>query len=224
MDIHFVELDDDEFPPPSILKTEDLAVIGSNLLPATIIKAYKKGYFPWFNTGEPPCWYHMDPRLVLIPEHLRISKSMQQVIRQHQFSFTVDKCFGEVMRQCRCIKRNTPTQGSWISDEIEESYMTLHEMGIAHSAEAWQDGELAGGLYGVQLGNVFFGESMFAKKSNASKFAFIQFVKKFADSGGQLIDCQQKTDHLCSLGATVTSRREFVRLLEKWIPQNDNVW
>lgn len=224
MDIHFVDFGSDEFPPPSVLSTKDLAVIGSNLDPATLIKAYRLGYFPWFNPGEPPCWFHMDPRLVLFPENLRISKSMRQVMKQNRFTFTTNKDFKEVIRLCRHIPRKGFNGNSWISDDIEASYNALHEMGIAHSAEAWKDGQLAGGLYGIQLGKVFFGESMFAKETNASKFAFIHFVQHFAHEGGCLIDCQQNTSHLFSLGAAPIPRKEFVMLLEKWIPQNENVW
>lgn len=224
MDIHFVDYDSDEFPPPSQLKTTDLAVIGSNLNPNTIIKAYQKGYFPWFNPGEPPCWFHMDPRMVLFPENLKVSKSMRQVINQHRFTFTMNKNFRLVIQSCRHIARKEFNGLSWISDKIESSYGALHEKGFAHSAEAWQDGELAGGLYGVQLGSVFFGESMFAKKTNASKFAFIKFVQQFQTQGGRLIDCQQNTRHLSSLGAAPIPRKQFVGLLEKLIPQNENVW
>lgn len=224
MDIHFVDFESDEFPHPSVLKTRDLAVIGSNLNPSTIIRAYKMGYFPWFNPGEPPCWFHMDPRMVLFPENLRVSKSMRQVLNKQRFSFSMNKSFNEVVQNCRYISRKEFTGISWISDEIEASYGKLHQMGIAHSAEAWMNGELAGGLYGVQLGKVFFGESMFSKETNASKFAFIKFVQHFQKQGGFVIDCQQNTSHLFSLGAKPIPRKEFVRLLEKWIPHNENVW
>ncbi len=224
MDIHFVDNDSDEFPAPSLLKSKDLAVIGSNLKPTTIIKAYKKGYFPWFNAGEPPCWFHMDPRMVLFPKNLRVSKSMRQLFNQNKFTFTTDQDFAGVVRSCRYISRREFSGSSWISDEIEASYGELFKRGIAHSAETWFDSELVGGLYGIQLGSIFFGESMFAKEANASKFAFINFVRQFAKDGGCLIDCQQNTSHLFSLGAAPISRRDFVRYLEKCIPQNDNVW
>ncbi len=224
MDIHFVNFESDEFPPPSSLKSRDLAVIGSNLKPSTIIKAYKMGYFPWFNAGDPPCWFHMDPRMVLFPENLRISKSMRQVMNQNKFSFTINKDFEGVVRSCRYISRREFNGSSWISDEIEKTYGELFRIGLARSAEAWMGSKLVGGLYGIQLGNIFFGESMFAKESNASKFAFIRFVQQFAELGGYLIDCQQNTSHLFSLGAAPIPRKEFVKYLEKYIPQNENVW
>lgn len=224
MDIHFVDFDSDEFPPPSSLRSKDLAIIGSNLKPSTIIKAYKMGYFPWFNAGEPPCWFHMDPRMVLFPKNLRVSKSMRQVMHQKKFTFSMNKDFLGVVQSCRNIPRKEFNGSSWISDEIEQSYGELNIMGIAHSAETWVSSVLVGGLYGIQLGNIFFGESMFAKEANASKFAFINFVQHFAKQGGCLIDCQQNTSHLFSLGATPIPRKEFVSYLEQFIPQNENVW
>lgn len=224
MDIHFVDFDSDDFPPPSSLISKDLAVIGSNLKPSTIIKAYKMGYFPWFNAGEPPCWFHMDPRMVLFPQNLRVSKSMRQVMNSNRFSFTINKDFMGVIQSCRYMPRRDFNGSSWISDEIEDAYGELHHMGIAQSAETWIDSELVGGLYGIQLGNIFFGESMFAKETNASKFAFIHFVQQFADRGGFMIDCQQNTSHLFSLGAAPVPRKEFVKYLENHIPHNENVW
>ncbi len=220
--LFFIDDNDDNFPSPSKLVTDDLAVIGSNLKPETIIKAYKMGYFPWYNEGDPRCWFHMDPRLVLFPKNLHVSRSMRPEMKK--FRFTMDTAFPEVVRACRMVQRSRQELGTWISDEIEASYFRLFELGYGHSAEAWQGKELVGGLYGIQIGQVFFGESMFAKVNNASKFAFIRFVRQFEAKHGMLIDCQQQTNHLSSMGAKPVSRKEFVSLLEKYIPQNENIW
>lgn len=213
-----------DFPAPSSLGSYDFSVIGSNLEPDTLIGAYKKGYFPWFNEGEPIMWYHPLQRLVIFPDKLHISKSMRTTLNQNKYRFTIDRAFPEVMELCKNTARKGQPGGSWIHGRTETSYGQLFERGIAHSAEAWKDGELVGGLYGVQLGQVFFGESMFANQPNASKFAFINFVRNFQKKGGMLIDCQMETPHLRSLGGVLISRKEFVSYLEKYIPQNDNVW
>lgn len=219
---YFLEENCNDFPPPSRLLTHDLAVIGSNLDPDSLLKAYRKGYFPWYNQGEPRCWFHLDPRFVLFPSNLHISKSMRPVMKK--FNFVMDTAFPEVIHACRTVWRDGQSGGSWISDEIENAYTKMFELGYAHCTEAWQGNDLVGGLYGIRIGQVFFGESMFSKISNASKFAFISFVKEFEKSGGKLIDCQQETQHLASFGAELISRKEFVGYLEKYIPQNENIW
>jgi leucyl/phenylalanyl-tRNA--protein transferase len=191
--------------------------IGSNLNVATLLKAYRNGIFPWFNEGDPICWYHPDPRFVLFPDKIKISHSMRNVLNKHLFRFTFDRNFQEVIRNCRMAKRKDDP-GTWITDKIEEAYTRLFNAGFAHSAEAWQHNELVGGLYGVLLGKVFFGESMFANKSNASKFAFIKWVEILKENEIELIDCQVFTPHLESLGAQFISRDDFVGLLKKLIP------
>jgi leucyl/phenylalanyl-tRNA---protein transferase len=195
----------------------DMVAIGGNLSFGTLINAYRKGIFPWFNPGEIIQWFSPDPRFVLFPEKLKISHSMRNIFNKHLFKFTVDNAFADVIENCRDVKRDSET-GSWIGNEIEKAYNILFQKGMAHSAEAWQNNELVGGLYGVLLGKVFFGESMFAKKSNASKFAFINWVKILQKNGIELIDCQVYTKHLESLGAEFISRNEFNQLLKKWIP------
>lgn len=212
------------FPAPSQLVNEDLAVIGSNLEPQTLVAAYKKGYFPWYNPGQPRCWFHPDPRMVLLPSELIVSKSMRQVLRSPKFEFRVNTDFTSVINSCRMIDRGYGEGISWISPEIIESYTRLFQTGIAHCAETWHDGKLVGGLYGLKIGDIFFGESMFAAEPNASKFAFIHFVRALQEDGIRLIDCQQETSHMASLGARPVSRRVFCSWLEKFIPENDNVW
>lgn len=211
-----------EFPPPSKLIDNGIAAFGEYLNPEVIINGYRKGYFPWAKSDSFFLWFHPDPRFVLFPKHLHISKSMHSVM--HKYRFTFDKCFHDVIHSCRTVSRENQQGGTWISEEFEKAYTKMFELGYAHSAEAWEGKELVGGLYGIRFGDIFFGESMFAKKSNASKFTFINFVQEFEKSGGKLVDCQQQTSHLASLGAQTISRREFVGYLEKWIPQNENVW
>jgi leucyl/phenylalanyl-tRNA--protein transferase len=205
-----------DFPDVNSSDENGLVAIGGNLSFGTLINAYKKGIFPWFNPGEIIQWFSPDPRFVLFPEKIKISHSMRSVINKHLFKFTVDKAFTNVIQNCRNAKR-AGQDGTWISDEIESAYDELHKKGFAHSAEAWQNNQLAGGLYGVLIGKVFFGESMFASKTNASKFAFINWVNVLQKNGIELIDCQVYTPHLESLGAEFISRNEFNDLLKKLI-------
>lgn len=207
-----------DFPDIKYAEENGLVAVGGNLSFGTLINAYSKGIFPWFNPGEVIQWFSPDPRFVLFPEKLNVSHSMRNVFNKNLFRFTVDEAFSEVVQNCRHIKRDFES-GSWIGDEIENAYKNLFEKGIAHSAEAWKDNELVGGLYGVLMGKVFFGESMFSKKSNASKFAFISFVKILEEAGIELIDCQVYSEHLESLGAGFVSRKAFKELLKKWIPE-----
>ena len=200
------------FPPQDEALSDGLLAIGGDLSPERLLLAYRKGIFPWFNEGEPPLWWCPDPRFVFFPDALRISKSMRQVLRSGRFQFRTDADFGSVIRHCSAINR--PDQdGTWITPEVVDAYIRLHELGYAHSAEAWQDGRLVGGLYGVRLGNVFFGESMFSLVSNASKFAFINWVHQLQQEGVVLVDCQVYTEHLESLGAGMISRGRFLSIL-----------
>ena len=203
-----------DFPDVDSADENGLVAIGGNLSTGTLINAYTKGIFPWFNEGEIIQWYSPDPRFVLFPDKIKISHSMRNVFNKHSFKFTVDKAFTEVMHNCRISKR-IGEPGTWISGDIENAYVELFKKGLAHSAEAWQDNELVGGLYGVLIGKVFFGESMFANKSNASKFAFINWVKALQRNEIELIDCQVYTNHLKSLGAEFIPRKEFNLLLKK---------
>lgn len=212
----FLFPDVSDFPDVELSNEDGLLAFGGNLKTATLLAAYKKGIFPWYNEDEPICWYSPDPRFVLFPKNLRISKSMKAVIRKNEFTFFIDKNFEGVIKNCRHTKRKFG-DGTWISDEIENAYTRLSHKGYAHSAEAWSNNELVGGLYGVRLGKVFFGESMFAHKTNASKFAFIKFVQELATQGVQLIDCQVYTNHLESLGATFIPRKKFTVLLQDLI-------
>ena len=193
----------------SDISAEGLAVIGANFHPETLVNAYCSGLFPWYIDSGLPHWFCPDPRMVLFPEHLVISKSMRNVFNQKKFDFSCDTCFDQVIRSCADVKRKHDDM-TWIDHNFIGAYNQLHDMGLAHSFEAWQDGNLVGGLYGVAIGQVFFGESMFSIKPNASKAAFIQAVRFLSLNDFKLIDCQVYTEHLSSLGAMTISRDEFI--------------
>jgi len=202
------------FPPVDQSDEDGLLAIGGDLSSERLLLAYKNGIFPWYNEDEPICWWSPDPRFVLYPDKLKVTKSMQTVLNNGTFRFTINRAFDEVVKNCKSITRKDQ-DGTWISPQVQEAYINLHQLGYAHSAEAWQNGKLVGGLYGVRLGKIFFGESMFSKMSNASKFAFINYVKQLQKEGVQLIDCQVYTDHLKSLGAEMINRIKFTELLQK---------
>lgn len=200
------------FPDYSEVSEEGILAIGGDLSPERILLAYKKGIFPWFNEDEPILWWFPHDRFVLFPENLYVSKSMKKVFRTQQFTFTENKAFREVILNCSEVPRKDQ-DGTWITNEMIEAYCKLHEMGIAKSIEVWENGELVGGFYGLDMGNIFCGESMFAKVSNASKAGFIQFVAKYHKKY-ELIDCQVYTDHLASLGAIEIPSEIFLNYLE----------
>lgn len=200
------------FPPAEEALQDGLLAVGGDLSMERLLLAYSKGIFPWYD-GEVPLWWCPNPRFVLFPEELKVSKSMQSVIRKKTFTFSINKNFPEVIQNCKEAKRKDQ-DGTWIKNEVAAAYTLLHEKGFAHSAEAWKDGNLVGGLYGVRLGKIFFGESMFSLESNASKFAFIHYVEQLKKEGVVLIDCQIYTEHLESLGAKFIMREQFLQLLE----------
>jgi leucyl/phenylalanyl-tRNA--protein transferase len=202
-----------QFPPVELAEADGLLAIGGDLSVDRLLLAYRNGIFPWYE-GEHILWWCPQPRFVLYPANLKVSKSMQQLIKKKSFHFTINKAFQEVIRNCKQSKRKEQ-DGTWITDEVEQAYNNLYRLGYAFSAETWQGDELVGGLYGIKLGKVFFGESMFSKVSNASKFAFICYVKQLQSEGIELIDCQVYTSHLESLGAAMIPREKFVELLQK---------
>ncbi len=212
----FLQRDQNNFPDVELADEDGFLAFGSNLSTETLLKAYRKGIFPWYNEDEPICWYSPNPRFVLFPRKLKISSSMKTTINSMKFQFKVDTSFADVVKNCRMIKRKD-SPGTWITNEIEKAYLNLFEHGFAHCAEAWSNAELAGGLYGVGIGKVFFGESMFSHQSNASKFAFINYAQLLQERGIELIDCQVYTPHLESLGAEFISRKKFTLLLKKLI-------
>ncbi|ANI90606.1 leucyl/phenylalanyl-tRNA--protein transferase [Arachidicoccus ginsenosidimutans] len=203
------------FPPVEEALSDGLLAIGGDLSEERLLLAYRNGIFPWFE-DEVPLWWSPNPRFVLLPEKLKVSKSMQSILRKNIFQFTFNKNFEEVITNCQQVKRHDQ-DGTWITQEVRNAYINLHKKGFAISGEAWKNNQLVGGLYGVLLGKVFFGESMFSTESNASKFAFIKLVEQLKIKDIQLIDCQVYTQHLESLGAEMIDRREFQRLLKEYI-------
>ncbi len=210
----FILEDDLSFPPVHLAEPDGLLAIGGDLTKDRILTAYKLGIFPWYE-GDHILWWSPDPRTVLFPNELKVSKSMKQILKQEIFQFTINNSFASVISECRNMKRRDQ-EGTWITDAVEKAYIELHKSGWAHSAETWQGNELIGGLYGIKIGKVFFGESMFSKKANASKFAFIKLVETLRSEGIELIDCQVHTQHLESLGARSIPRNEFIDLVKKY--------
>ena len=203
--------DELSFPPVDSATPDGLLAYGGDLSPSRLLLAYKSGIFPWYNSNDPILWWSPDPRSVLFLDEFILRKSLKK--RMKNFEIKYDTAFTQVMQECGNISRDGQ-KGSWIIPEIIEAYSALHEMGYAHSIEAWQDGELVGGLYGVVIGKMFFGESMFAKVSDASKVAFANLVQRLKEEGFDMIDCQIPSEHLKSLGAREITRNEFVQHLQ----------
>ena len=203
------------FPHPSTANAAGLLSIGGDLHHQRLIHAYQNGIFPWYNEGEPVLWWSPDPRIVLFPEQLKISKSMQQLIKKQTFNITVNQNFEAVLNNCASMLRKDQ-DGTWITEHMKKAYIDLHKLGHAQSVEVWKGSDLVGGLYGVYLQEqkVFCGESMFTKVSNASKYGFIWWVQQLQQKGVRLIDCQIYTSHLASLGAKEISRDAFLSYLQ----------
>ncbi len=201
-----------EFPPARLARYDGLLCIGGDLTPQRLINAYKNGIFPWFSEQEPILWWSPDPRLVLYPDKINISKSLNKKIRKSYFEVTIDKAFEEVISACSKY-RGERRKSTWLVDHMVEAYINLHRLGYAHSVETWRDGRLAGGLYGVSLGRVFFGESMFSYVSDASKTALAGLCSYLKHHDFDLIDCQVTSEHLLSMGAEEISRGRFLKQL-----------
>ncbi|RPI37213.1 MAG: leucyl/phenylalanyl-tRNA--protein transferase [Nitrospiraceae bacterium] len=202
------------FPDPGLAEKNGLLAVGGDLSEDRLLLAYSMGIFPWYSDGSPILWWSPDPRLVLLPGDLIVSRSLRQVIKKGIFTITMNTAFEEVIRNCSEIDRRGQ-DGTWITEEMVDAYIRLHRAGYAHSVESWHDGELAGGLYGIALGKAFFGESMFAKKSNASKVAFVTLVENLCKLDYHFIDCQVTTEHLKRLGAKEVSRKKFLVMLKR---------
>ena len=212
---YWIDSNDPEIAFPDVdlaMRDPDgLLALGGDLSIPRLLHAYRLGIFPWFGPRQPILWWSPDPRLVLYPRDLHISRSLAKTLRRGRFHVTLDRNFKAVIEQCGAPRRGQT--GTWITPEMQAAYIDLHTAGYAHSVECWLDGELAGGLYGVAIGLIFFGESMFARVADASKVAFVQLVRQLQRQGFRLIDCQVHTPHLASLGAVSIPRREFVRIL-----------
>lgn len=199
------------FPPVELSEPDGLLAMGGDLSTERLLLAYRSGIFPWFD-GDTPLWWCPNPRFVLFPPELKVSKSMKQLLKRDAFEFTINKAFAEVINNCKTSPRKDQ-DGTWITNEVKVAYIQLHQLGYAHSAEVWLNGELVGGCYGIRMGHVFFGESMFSKVANASKYAFISYADVLQKEQVELIDCQVYTPHLESLGARMIDREKFIGLL-----------
>jgi leucyl/phenylalanyl-tRNA--protein transferase len=213
------------FPPPHLAIAEGLLAVGGDLSIKRLVLAYSQGIFPWYAEDDPILWWSPDPRLVLYPDELHISRSLRKILRQGSFAITLDRAFSQVIRAC-AGNRGPDHPGTWIVPEMIAAYEALHTAGLAHSVEAWAGDTLAGGLYGVSLGGVFFGESMFAHISNASKVALVRLVQGLQRAGFKLIDCQVTTAHLMRFGAREITRSRFMKELQRAMkrPTRKGVW
>ncbi|MCO5232961.1 MAG: leucyl/phenylalanyl-tRNA--protein transferase [Chitinophagales bacterium] len=207
------------FPNPKEAE-EGIIAIGGDLNPYRILEAYRRGIFPWYDENSPILWHSPDPRMVLFPSRLKISKSMKSLFRKNRFNVTFDRDFSQVIAKCADVRYKN-RKDTWITKEMEEAYKQLSQFGWAHSVEVWnKNGQLVGGLYGIVMGKCFFGESMFSLEDNASKFGFIALVQNLNLRGFEMIDCQVYTSHLASLGAEMISRNDFLLYLEKYLERN----
>jgi leucyl/phenylalanyl-tRNA--protein transferase len=202
------------FPPPDLAEENGLLAVGGDLSAKRLLLAYSKGIFPWYSAGEPILWWSPSPRLVIIPDEFKVPSRLSRFIKQKKYKVTMDHAFQQVITGCASAA-DRQDKGTWIDDDMIEAYTLLHEMGYAHSVECWLDDELVGGLYGIALGKIFFGESMFSRQSNASKVAFVYLAEKLLERGFGLIDCQLKTEHLMQFGAREIPGAEFQDLLAK---------
>ncbi|MFT4684815.1 MAG: leucyl/phenylalanyl-tRNA--protein transferase [Flavobacteriales bacterium] len=201
-----------EFPPVVQANTYGMVAVGGDLSPERLLLAYKSGIFPWYSKGEPIAWYSPDPRMVLFPDKLKVSKSMRKILRKGDFKVTVNQAFAKVIANCKNTNREAQGEfGTWITDKMEAAYNKLYELGIAKSVEVWKGDDLVGGLYGLEINAIFCGESMFSNVSNASKVAFIHLVES---NTYKLVDCQVYNNHLASLGAKEISRTAFLEYLK----------
>jgi leucyl/phenylalanyl-tRNA---protein transferase len=213
------------FPPPEEAEPSGLLAVGGDLEPARLVLAYAHGIFPWFGEDDPILWFSPDPRAILEPSALRVGRTLRKELRRARFEISFDRAFARVVRACAEAER--PGQrGTWITGGMIEAYCRLHELGLAHSVEAWSAGELAGGVYGVSLGSAFFGESMFARRDNASKVAFVALVRRLEEWGFDLVDCQMRTEHLERFGAREVPRAEFLARLARSLerPTRQGSW
>jgi leucyl/phenylalanyl-tRNA---protein transferase len=201
------------FPHPSLAEEDGLLALGGDLRPERLMLAYRNGIFPWFEENGVYAWFTPDPRCVLIPSELKVHKSMKSTFNQQKFEYSLDTCFDKVIAACAEISRKDQAGNSWINDKYIAAYTKMHQLGVAHSVEVWESGALVGGLYGLAIGKVFCGESMFASVPNASKAGFITLVKALQTAKFTLVDCQQETEHLKSLGAKTIKRVDFMNLL-----------
>jgi leucyl/phenylalanyl-tRNA--protein transferase len=216
---------DDPSPFPDVRRAlrhpNGLLAAGGDLSPERLTRAYRRGIFPWFNAGDPILWWSPDPRTVLLPNQIRLSRSLRKRLRRRELGVTMDRDFASVIRACAAPRG--PEGGTWILPEMTAAYEALHHLGLAHSVEVWEGADLVGGLYGVAIGRVFFGESMFSRAADASKVALVHLCQRLAEWGFGLIDCQMRTEHLVRLGAVELPRQQFLTWLDRYCPLSGRV-
>ena len=208
------------FPPPELAEKNGLLAIGGDLSPERLLLAYSNGIFPWYSEGDPILWWSPSPRLVIFPDEFKIPRRLSRLVRQDIFSVSIDQAFRQVITACASTDERHE-KGTWITNDMLEAYCQFHDMGFAHSVECWHDDKLIGGLYGISLGGVFFGESMFIREPNSSKFALVHLMKKLQEWNFDLIDCQMRTEHLMQFGAREIPGNEFQEVLDKSIARPD---
>lgn len=206
-----------KFPPVDQAEPDGLLAMGGDLSPERIIIAYQNGIFPWYD-DETILWWSPNPRFVLYPDEFKLSKAVKPLLNKNVFEFTINKAFEEVIDHCKKVYRSGQ-YGTWITDDMKIAYSQMHQLGYAHSAEVWQNGALVGGLYGIRMGKIFFGESMFSLVSNASRYCFAKYVAQLKIEGVQLIDCQQETEYLGSMGARLIARKDFIQQVQNLLPK-----
>ena len=230
MRLTLLDPDSLEFPSPALAAKdpEGLLALGGDLRPERLLAAYRQGIFPWYQDGDPLLWWSPDPRMVLAPQDVHVSRSMARLIRRGTFQVSIDRAFEAVIRHCAGLRATDEhgDSGTWITDEMIDAYIELHRRGYAHSVEVWDAGQLVGGLYGISLGRLFFGESMFSLKPDTSKLGFIALARQLQQWQFSLIDCQLPTAHLSSLGAAAIPRSRFLKALETGVeaPTRRGVW
>ena len=214
------------FPPVEQASPEGLLAVGGDLRPERLLEAYRKGIFPWYNEDQPILWWSPDPRAVLFPDKLHVSRSLKRSLRSNVFTVTLDTRFRDVMAQCAGPRPQYPEGGTWITSDMLDAYTRLHELGYAHSAETWQNGRLVGGLYGVAIGGTFFAESMFTRVDDASKVALVRLVRQLQTWNFRLIDCQQSSPHVSRFGAEEIPRADFIKHLNEalTLPDRRGPW
>ena len=221
MPIFLIPTHEFTFPHPLHADPSGILGIGGDLSSKRLLLAYRFGIFPWYNVDEPIIWWFPDPRCVLFPTQVKISKSMRSVLNTGKYRITYDRNFSDVIKKCQIVKRKGQS-GTWIHKEMIDAYAKLHQKGYAHSVEIWEDDDLVGGLYGISIGKIFFGESMFAEKPNTSKLALIKLAQKLESKGYTVIDCQQDTPHIRSMGAELISAHSFYNFLRENLANKDD--
>ena len=210
-----------QFPSPDSASEEGLVAVGGEITTVRVLSAYRQGIFPWYSEDQPVLWWSPEPRAVLYPDEIKISRSLKKTLRKKNMRVTADQAFGEVIKACAGPRIQSPGGGTWITDEMMVTYTQLHEMGYGHSIEVWLDEKLVGGLYGLALGSAFFGESMYSHAPDASKIALVHLAKYASSTGIDFIDCQLPTEHLSSMGAIDISRNEYLATLKDALQHND---